>query len=142
MERLVINKGFKEYQINDDENAVIRVSTTDFGLIDRLTTIDKKIKTIVNDLEKMTKSDDEEAIKAALREADEKTKQEIDNVFGAGISAAVFGDMNCLSFAGGQPIALNFIDAIAPKIKADLDKEQRASEKRIKKYTEAAKTFK
>jgi hypothetical protein len=111
-------------------------------LIDSVTTIDKNINTIVNDLEKMTKSDDEEAIKAALRVADEKTKQEIDNVFGPGISAAVFGDMNCLSFAGGQPIALNFIDAIAPKIKADLDKEQKASDKRIKKYTETAKKFK
>lgn len=142
MEKLIVNKGYREYQINDDENAIIRVSTTDFGLIDRLTELNTKVQKIVKTLEEMTKSDDENAIKSALREADKKTKQEIDSVFGAGISAAVFGEINCLSFAGGQPVALNFLDAITPKIKADLDKEQKASEKRIKKYTQAAKTYK
>lgn len=142
MEKLIVNKGYREYQINDDENAIIRVSTTDFGLIDRLTELNTKVQKIVKTLEEMTKSDDENAIKSALREADKKTKQEIDSVFGARISAAVFGEINCLSFAGGQPVALNFLDAIIPKIKADLDKEQKASEKRIKKYTQAAKTYK
>ena len=142
MENLKINLGYKEYTINDDENAVIRINTTDFGLIDRLNKIRKKTGDIVAELEKVKQSEGEEAILSAFAVSDEKMRALIDEVFGEGTSNNVFGGINCLSFAGGQPVALNFLDAIVPIIQEDIEKEQKASDKRIKKYTETAKKFK
>ena len=141
MEKLNINLGYKEYTINDDENAVIRINTTDFGLIDRLNNMRKKAGDIVAKLEQIKQSEDEDAILTAIGEAGNSMRALIDEVFGEGTSNNVFGGINCLSFAGGQPVALNFLDAIVPIIQADIEKEQKASDKRIKKYTETAKKF-
>ena len=93
-------------------------------------------------LEKIKQSEDEEIILSAITTSGEKMRALIDEVFGEGTSNNVFGGINCLSFAGGQPVALNFLDAITPIIQADIEKEQKASDKRIKKYTETAKKFK
>ena len=142
MEKLNFNLGYKEYTINGDENAVIRISTTDFGLIDRLNKMRNKAGDIVAELEKIKQSEDEEIILSAITTSGEKMRTLIDEVFGEGTSDNVFGSINCLSFAGGQPVALNFLDAIMPVIQADIEKEQKASDKRIKKYTETAKKFK
>lgn len=142
MEKLIINKGYKEYQINDDENAVIRVKTTDFSLIDRLSKLKDNVSAIVKEMEAVKKSEDADTILTALAEADQKIKQELDRVFDDNVAAVVFGDMNCLSFAGGQPVAMNFLEAIIPQISKDFEKEKKASDKRIKKYTDAAKQFK
>lgn len=142
MEKLNFNLGYKEYTINGDENAVIRINTTDFGLIDRLNKIREKTGDIVAELEKVKQSEGEEAILSAFAVSDEKMRALIDEVFGEGTSKNVFGGINCLSFAGGQPVAVNFFDAIFPIIQADIEEEQKASGKRIKKYTETAKKFK
>lgn len=141
MEKLIINKGYKEYQINGDENAVIRVKTTDFSLIDRLNAIKENIAQAVKDLEHIKQSDDVDVILSALNAADIKVKEQLDAVFDDKISQTVFGDMNSLSFAGGQPVALNFLDAIMPKITKDLQAEQEAAQQRISKYIEAAQQF-
>ena len=142
MGNLKINLGYKEYTINDDENAKIRINTTDFGLIDRLNKMRNKAGDIVAELEEIKQSEDEEIILSAITISDEKIRALIDEVFGEGTSNNVFGGINCLSLAGGQPVALNFLDAIMPVIQADIEKEQKASDKRIKKYTETAKKFK
>ena len=142
MEKLNFNLGYKEYTINDDENAVIRINTTDFGLINRLNTMRENAVAIIKGLDAVKQSESESAVLSAIDEAGEKVQALIDEVFGAGTSSIVFGGINCLSFAGGQPVALNFLDAIIPIIKKDLEKEQKASGKRIQKYTEAAKKFK
>ena len=142
MEKLNFDKGYKTYCINDDENAVIRVCTTDFGLINRLNTMRENAVAIIKELDAVKQSESESAVLSAIDEAGEKVQALIDEVFGAGTSSVVFGGINCLSFAGGQPVALNFLDAIIPIIKKDLEKEQKASGKRIQKYTETAKKFK
>lgn len=142
MKNLNINKGYKTYSINGDESAVITVKTTDFSIIDRLSKVQEHIGEIVKDMQKVEKDAAPEVYLTALAEADAKVKVELDEVFDSPVSAAVFGNMNCLSFAGGQPVALNFLEAIIPEIAKDLENEQKASSEKISKYTEAAKQFK
>ena len=142
MKQLTINKGYKEYSINGDENAVIRVKTTDFSLIDRLFGVKEKIASTVQAMEQLKDSENTDAILESIKKADIEVKQELDRVFDFGVSEVVCGDMNSLSFAGGQPVALNFLEAIIPEIKKDLEAEQGAAQKRIDKYTETAKQFK
>lgn len=142
MKNLDINKGYKSYTINGDEGAVITVKTTDFGIIDRLTRVRENIGRIVAELEKVEESAKTETYLNALNDADQKVKVELDEVFDSPVSAAVFGNMNCLSFAGGQPVALNFLEVIIPEITKDLEQEQKTSSAKISKYTAAAKQFK
>lgn len=141
MESLVINKGYKEYSINGDESAVIRVTTTDFGLADRLRTLQDDIAAIISALEKHKKTDDADEVLNAVRQADIEVKEKLDEVFNSDVSAKVFGGMNCLSFAGGQPVVLNFLEAIIPKIAEDLAAEQKAAQEKISRYTEAAAQY-
>lgn len=141
MRNLSIDKGYKEYTINNDENAVIRVKTTDFSLIDKLLHVKDNIAATVAEIEERKQSDSLEKILAALDEADRKVKAELDRVFDGEVSAVVFGNTNCLSFSGGQPVALNFLEAIMPEIKRDLAAEQNAANEKISKYTDAAKQF-
>lgn len=46
MQKLVFDRGYKEYQIGDDENAVIRINTTDVGILARLNEAVKNIEQI------------------------------------------------------------------------------------------------
>lgn len=142
MKNLNINKGYKSYTINDDENTVITVKTTDFSIIDRLTKVQEHIGDIVTEMQSIKKNAAAEEYLAALDKADKKVKAELDEVFDSPVSAAVFGNMNSLSFAGGQPVALNFLEAIIPEISADLEDEQKASAEKIEKYTAQVKQFK
>ena len=142
MKNLNINKGYKSYTINDDENTVITVKTTDFSIIDRLTKVQEHIGDIVTEMQSIKKNAAAEEYLAALDKADKKVKEELDEVFDSPVSAAVFGKMNSLSFAGGQPVALNFLEAIIPEISADLEDEQKASAEKIEKYTAQVKQFK
>lgn len=139
MRELNFNSGYKEYDVNG--GATIRVNTTDFTLLDKLYRVKDNIAQTVAGLEQLKQSADLGAILAAMHDADVKVKQELNRVFGSDVSAAAFGDLNCLSFAGGQPIALNFLEAILPEIKADLTAEHAAAEEKIAAYTAAAQQF-
>lgn len=142
MKNLNINKGYKSYTINGDESVVITVKTTDFSIIDRLTKVQEHIGDIVTEMQSIKRNAAAEEYLAALDKADKKVKAELDKVFDSPVSAAVFGNMNSLSFAGGQPVALNFLEAIIPEISADLEDEQKASAEKIEKYTAQVKQFK
>ena len=141
MRILNINTGYKTYSINGDENAAIRVRTTDFSIIDRLSKVKAHVGGIVEDMKRLKESDTVEAYLTAFAEADKRVKAELDAVFDSPVSAAVFGGMNCLSFAGGQPVALNFLEAIMPEIKRDLETEHSAAKEKIDAYTAAAQQF-
>lgn len=143
MESLIINKGYKEYSINNDERAVIRIKTTDFSVIDKLYHLRENVTDTVKRLEQLKQSDSAgiDEILNAVKAADTEVKQELDRIFDDSVSAKVFGGMNCLSFAGGQPVAANFLEAIIPRIKADLETEQSAANEKLAAYIEAAAQF-
>ena len=142
MRNLEINKGYKEYTINGDEAKVIRVKTTDFSLIDNLRNFEKKVITVAEELDELKNTDDADVILEKIKAADKKVKAELDMIFDDNVSEVVFGSMNCLSYTDGQPVAYGFIEAIIPEIEKDLKAEGKAAQKRIEKYSNAAKQFK
>lgn len=123
MQSIKFNEGYKEYAINGDESRIIRINPSDFGIIKRMQDALKALEAINAD-----NSPD------GMAEADRIAREQIDNVFGDGTSEVVFGRTNCMSFAGGQPICANFIEAISPIIEADIKAEAAKSEERIAKY--------
>ena len=128
MKSIRFDDGFREYAINGDETRVIRVNPSDFGIIERLTAAQ-------NAMANVTIDNTPEGIAAF----DKFAREQIDMVFGEGTSAVAFGRTHLASPANGKPLYVNFLEAFAPIIKADLDAERKKSDANIKNYTSQVK---
>ena len=135
MKNLSFNIGIKEYYINGDENKILRVNTSDFNLIERFEKSEAVLRKIADKFE--TIADD--ATSETLSQLDKDVKNQIDYIFGNNASDVIFGNVSCISLAGGQPIFINFLDVILPVIEKDIVEEQKKSEQKIRKYTSKVK---
>ena len=123
MQSIHFDDGYKSFEINGDVSRVLRVNLSDFGIVGRM-------RAALETFERLHP----EATPEGLAEADAIARDQIDNVFGDGASNIIFGRTNLLSLAGGQPVCANFLEAIAPIIKADIEAEAAKSNERIAKY--------
>lgn len=131
MKSLNFDSGVKEYEINGDPNRVLRINPSDFGIIERI----NKAKDALDELHITPDID-------GMVELDKVVRAQIDEIFGAGSSDIIFGDTNSTSFAGGQPVFLNFLDSIIPEIERVVGEERKKSATKIKKYTSQVENLK
>lgn len=140
------SKGYKEYSINGDDSAVIRINSSDFNLPIRLEEMEKNTREILIKCEKyIEKRKDKitnQELLRKLREADVEIRKEIDEAFDSDVSSVLFGKSNCLSLCGGKPLFLNFLEVIVPAITEDINEEVTKSNKVVSTYTKQAKQFK
>lgn len=131
MKSLNFDSGVKEYEINGDPNRVLRVNPTDFGIVDRINKAKDELDKlhITSDLNGMT-------------ELDKIVRAQIDEIFGTGSADVIFGETNSASFAGGQPVFLNFLDCIIPEIERVVGEERKKSAAKIQKYTSQVENLK
>lgn len=134
MQNLNFNDGLVRFAINGDESRVITINPTDFGIINRFSNAQTELDKLSESYEDNEKNNIE-----AVAELDKKAREIIDHIVGSPVSDIVFGDVNCLSLSGGQPIFVNFLEAykdyLEPKIKAEMKK----SKARVAKYTKQVK---
>lgn len=144
MPSLVFDKGYKEYDINGDKDAVIRVYTTDWNILQRLADLKKRIIEKVRGLENLDDKSGFKDVMGKLNDVEREVRAEVDAAFGSPVSDTAFGNLNCLSFtpATGKPIVLNFLEAIIPLIQADFEGTLQTAEKAVSKYTGAVKDYK
>lgn len=137
MQSLNFRTPLKTYAINDDENAVIKINTTDFGLIDRLKNLVGRAGKIADKYKTM--SEDKLNIDVFI-DFDKDIRKEIDYVLGEGVSQSAFGDVNCLSICDdGSMIFENFLNCVVPVILDDVQTAVANRSKHIEKYTNQAK---
>ena len=137
MQSLNFKTPLKTYAINDDENAVIKINTTDFGLIDRLKNLVERAGKIADKYKTM--SEDKLNIDVFI-DFDKDIRKEIDYVLGEGVSQSAFGDVNCLSICDdGSMIFENFLNCVVPVILDDVQTVVANRSKHIEKYTNQAK---
>ena len=142
MESLHFDVGYKEYAINDDENSIIRINTKDYGTVARIKKMDRDARALMTEYNKIIKDQGDERIIDTVNELDDKIRSIINETFQSDVCTAAFGGVNCISISGSQPIFMNFLDALVPKILEDIKAEQVKAEKRIKSYAAKAKDFK
>ena len=142
MQRIVFdNENKKSYEIADSSGnvrGVIYVDTTDFDIFTRAEKAAENMQQIMNN--KNIPASESAGDKAALElinTTDKLMKEQIDFVFGEGVSEVVFGDKNCLNLRGGKTLAEVFIDVIIKEISRDMDRQNSLSQKKINKYTGA-----
>lgn len=140
MTSLKFDDGYKEYSINGDESRVIRINTTDFAIFDRIKKAMKQIDKIAKEYENVTPKNDDEANDLFVS-ADKKVREQINYIFDSDVSTVAFGNTNCFSivFSNKQPLFYNFLNAIIPTIRSDIEKVMSKSNKNVAKYTSQLK---
>ena len=137
MQSLNFKTPLKTYAINNDENTVIKINTTDFGLIDRLKNLVERTGKIADKYKAM--SEDKLNIDVFI-DFDKDIRKEIDYVLGEGVSQSAFGNVNCLSICDdGSMIFENFLNCVVPVILNDVQTAVANRSKHIEKYTNQAK---
>lgn len=131
MKSLNFDSGVKEYEINGDPNRVLRINPSDFGIIERI----NKAKDALDELHITPDID-------GMVELDKVVRAQIDEIFGTGSADVIFGETNSASFAGGQPVFLNFLDSIIPEIERVVGEERKKSAAKIQKYTSQVENLK
>ena len=133
METLIIDEGLKSFAINNDENRVIRFNPSDMSILHR---VEETLANVENEMRKYEyKKFDGETEKEISR----FICSQVDYIFNAKVSEVVFNGTSPLSTVKGVPYYVRFIEAVKPIIEEEILNERKASEEKIKKYTEKYK---
>ena len=154
---LSFDDGYRNIEINGDPNRVIRINPTDTAFIKRLSSLNDRINEISEkykdiDFESIEKLKDidltaddgdaefEQMKKAAdnIDKMDKAIRELIDSIFETPICDIVFGDAWCISPANGQPIYINFLEALSEYIRAEMGEKTKQSVQKVSKYSAAA----
>lgn len=135
MKSLNFDTGVNEYLINGDESKVIRIDTTDFALFDRAKKASEIIDKLSNDYRNADVKTDEQANEIFVK-ADKDIREQINYIFGYDVSTVVFGITNCVSVTkSGHMLFENFLNAVIPVIKEDMQEAMKKQNERVNKYT-------
>lgn len=133
MKELNFETGLVEFSVNG--KATVSFNPTDSNFIERLYAtfeeLDRKQEQYKSDIEKMA---DKRKIFDYAKERDAEMRGMLDEVFGAPVSDALFGEMNVYALAGGVPVWCNLMLAVMDEIDTTFTREQKATNPRIAKY--------
>lgn len=133
MESLIIDEGLKSFAINNDENRIIKFNPSDMSILHRVE------ETLANVEKEMKKYADKEFNGKTEKKMSEFICNQIDYIFNSKVSNIVFNGTSPLSTVKGVPYYVRFIEAVKPIIEEEIIAERKASEEKIKKYTEKYK---
>lgn len=143
MASIKVDTGYKVYDIEDEYGEIrgqIKVPTNDLNYQQRAIDTSNRIKSFVVEAKNLPSEITREEEIAVLTDLDNKIKAEINKLFDdENASKVVFGNQHCLNTKNGISLVERFVNAIMPVIRADMEKEQKASMKRIEKYTKQVK---
>lgn len=129
LESINFNQNIKTFAINGDENNVIKLNTSDYGIFTRH-------KEKANELEDFEKLAVENEDKIAEMEEAEKTVRDLLNyIFNSDVCTPAFGKTNCLSPCDGMPLFVGFLNALMGIVERDMQAENKKMEANISKYT-------
>lgn len=131
---LKFDTGVAEYDINGDVKA--RFNPTDTAFVERLYKVFDDLSGKQDEFQKRIDEigEDGAAMFAYATERDAEMRGLIDGLLGAGVSDALFADMNCYALADGLPVWVNLMFAIAEEIEAAYGAEQKRSDPRVRGY--------
>ena len=69
-----------------------------------------------------------------VEQREKKMREDIDGIFEAKVSDAIFGKVSVFALAGGLPLWCNFLMAVIDKVDAAIEAEQKLSSPRVAKY--------
>lgn len=152
--KLNYDDGYKNIQLGDDPNRVIRINPTDAKFLNRMADFDVKSEKIrekykdvdlskITELQKLSENDPEfDKLKAAAETADQldsAMKELINEIFGYDICKIIFGEESCLSPVNGQPLFIGFMQCIFGYIAEVSAEEKKKTQEKLNKYADQRK---
>lgn len=132
--RIEFDNGLKTFTVND--SGEIQFNPNDINILNRIELAIKNIDLISEKYKSVNESDN--PIKL-FNDCDKDIRENINYIFGSDVCTVAFGNANCMSISNGEPIHINFLNAVVPIIKQEIKAEQKKSAKRIEKYTKQVK---
>lgn len=135
MKELVFDTGRVTFSVNGACEVSFNPTDSEFvkRLFDAFETLDKKQDAYKAEVEKMA---DKKQIFDIARQRDKEMREIIDSVFETPVSDSLFGSMNVYALADGLPVWCNLMFAVMDEVDTTFAREQKATDARIKKYTE------
>ena len=141
--KLNIATGLKEYEITDergDVKCVVCFNPTDPGFAEKLYNVFSQLDKKDEEYHKMANEDtDNVHLFEMARQMDAEMRQMIDNVLGAEVCKPLFGSVSVYAWADGLPLWANLLLSLMDEMDEALAREKKASDPRLKKYTEKFK---
>lgn len=138
MPSLNVETGLTEYDINGKVKVLI--NPTDPNLIERFYSAFSDLSKKQDEYdEKMLEGLTDEEVFEYAKKQDQEMRSMIDGAFGAEVCAPVFGNLSVYAQAGGLPLWANLMLAIIEEMDSAFAREKKASDPRLKKYTERFK---
>jgi len=135
MSTLNFETGIVTFSVND--TAEVSFNPTDSNFVETLfNTFDGLDEKQDAYKEEVAKTGDKRAIFETARRMDKEMREMIDAIFQTPVADAIFGRMNVYALADGLPVWCNFLLAVMDQIDTTFAREQKATNPRIKKYTE------
>lgn len=133
--KLKVDTGVVEYDINGAIK--VRFNPTDAMFIERFYKTFDDLEKQQGEFQKRVDEigDDGAAMFAYASERDEEMRGIVDSLLGEGVSAALFGNMNCYALADGMPVWVNLMFAIAEEVADSTDREFAKGDPRLKTYS-------
>lgn len=131
-----------------EEIGVFYFRPTDIGIIDRYNEVAKDFDKITAPLENVnispdgTADENDEAERAAMKQAEKNLYEACDYLFGGNMSEAFFGKMNPFSPVNGHFYCENALNAVAGFISRQFDREVAKVNNRVNRYTHGYRTGK
>lgn len=137
MQNLNFDDGSISLAVQGDMNRLLTFNPTDLNMASKFYKLieksEEKGKEITEKAKKVDNSTDNKELIEFLTEVDEYFKGELDNVFGAGSSKIIFGDINVMSTSSnGDYVISNFLMALCPHF-------EKAQKDRVKHVVESIK---
>lgn len=132
-----LDDGYKEFTINNDQDRVIRFNPSDVAIIGRFKKAADALENLMKD--NQAAGVDMEDAAERVRTLDNAIKEQIDIIFNYPVSDIVFGNQSPMATVDGVMLFERFFNAVLPVIRESVEKERKASEKRIKKYVDTAR---
>jgi hypothetical protein len=135
MKPIVINTGLVDIPLvneKGDSLGIISFNPKDYNLAVRIKDGMEKIKEICSiEYDNMN---NEESLDL-YKKCESDLREEINKIFDYDVSSVLFQNMSSLSSSKGKLFIEQFLEGVSPVIIDEIQKEQKASEKRISKYT-------
>ena len=135
MKELNIATGLQEYNFNG--KCTVFFNPTDPNFIDKVFTsfsdLDQKNEEY---REQVAKETDSEKVLEIAKAMDNEMREMIDGIFGTEVCAPLFGKISVYASADGLPLWANLMLAVIDEMDDAFAREKKASNPRIKKYTE------
>lgn len=135
MKELVFDIGLVPFNINGVCEVHFNPTDSEFvkRLFDAFDALDKKQDAYKAEVEKIA---NKKEVFEIARQRDQEMRGIIDSIFEAPVCEAVFGSMNVYALANGLPVWCNLMLAVMDEIDTAFAREQKATDARVKKYTE------